>query len=202
LIAGLASGLLATGVLLVSDFRRWFVAGGTYFFTIVTYRRRSLLTDESCRRWLRKSILEVHRMYPFKIIATVLLPDHWHLLLQLPLGDDRYSKRIQRIKSGFTRRALAGGVREASVTQSQARRGERGIWQPRFWEHTVADENDLALCADYIHWNPRKHGLVSRVCDWPWSSFHRFVSAGHYELDWGGTAPRCVASRDTWGEPQ
>jgi len=67
--------------------------------------------------------------------------------------------------------------------------GERGIWQRRFWEHTCRDEDDLKRCVDYAHWNPRKHGLVKRVADWPWSSFHRFVQAGEYDAEWGGGEP-------------
>ena len=93
------------------------------------------------------------------------------------------------------------GLPEASVTEAQRERGERGIWQPRFWEHTVRDEDDLERCADYIHWNPRKHGLVGRVADWPWSSFHRFVQLGQYEIDWGGVAPPGLREKDNWGEP-
>ncbi len=90
---------------------------------------------------------------------------------------------------------------EAQVTRAQTAKGERGIWQPRFWEHTIEDETDLEGCSDYIHWNPRKHGLVSRVCDWPWSSFHRFVTAGTYDRDWGGEEPRTFNVKNDWGEP-
>jgi len=69
---------------------------------------------------------------------------------------------------------------------SRAKRGERGIWQRRFWEHCIRDEEDYARHVDYIHWNPVKHGYVQRVADWPHSSFHRFVEKGIYPLDWGG----------------
>ncbi len=120
--------------------------------------------------------------------------------MQLPSGDDRYSLRMKQIKAEFSEQWLEAGLSEAKVTQSQRERGERGIWQPRFWEHMVRDEDDLERCADYIHWNPRKHGLVERVADWPWSSFHRFVRLGQYDINWGGVAPKCVDEGDC-GEP-
>lgn len=184
----------------MSDYRRWFVRGGTFFFTVVTYGRRRILTSDDGRSLLRKAITSVRERHPFTLIANVLLPDHWHLIMQLPAGDDRYSLRMKQIKTEFGDAWLAAGLPEARVTQSQRKRGERGIWQPRFWEHTVRDEHDLERCADYIHWNPRKHGLVERVADWPWSSFHSFVQLGHYDINWGGVAPKGVEEGD-WGEP-
>ena len=183
----------------MSDYRRWFVAGGTYFFTIVTYDRRPILTSDPGRKTLRKAILSVQEKFPFSLVANVLLPDHWHLVMTLPSEDSRYSLRIKKIKESFTTDWLAAGQPEATVTPSQKARGERGIWQPRFHEHTIRDETDLEHHVDYIHWNPLKHKLVTRVVDWPWSSFHRFVRLGHYDSDWGGTPP-FRAEDDIWGE--
>ena len=184
----------------VSDYRRWYVPGGTFFLTVVAYDRRPMLTTDAGRSFLRQAIEAVRRRHPFTLVATVLLPDHGHLVIQLPSGDHRYSLRMKQIKAEFSDHWLAAGHPEAEVTDSQCERGERGIWQPRFWEHTVRDEDDLERCADYIHWNPRKHGLVERVVDWPWSSFHRFVHLRHYDIRWGGVAPKCVEKGD-WGEP-
>lgn len=184
----------------MADYLRWFVPGGTFFMTIVAYDRRPILTTEQGRLFLRNAISSVRERHPFILVATVLLPDHWHLVMQLPTGDARYSLRMKQIKSEFSEQWLDAGLPEAKVTESQRERGERGIWQPRFWEHTVRDEDDLERCADYIHWNPRKHGLVERVADWPWSSFHRFVRLGQYDINWGGVAPKCVEDGD-WGEP-
>ncbi len=184
----------------MSDYRRWFVQGGTFFFTVVAYGRRPILTSDQGRKFLRKAIESVQGRHAFSLIATVLVPDHWHLVMQLPPGDKRYSLRLKQIKAEFSDQWLAAGLPEANVTPSQKKRGERGIWQPRFWEHAVRDEDDLERCADYIHWNPRKHGLVKRVRDWRWSSFHRFVRQGQYDIDWGGTAPD-VGESDDWGEP-
>ena len=143
--------------------------------------------------------MDVRSRHAFTIVATALLPDHWHFVLQLPHGDDRYSLRIKQIKAKFSDQWLAAGLPEANVTDSQRKRGERGIWQPRFWEHMVRDEDDLERCVDYIHWNPRKHELVQRVVDWPWSSFHRFVELGQYDKGWGGIAPENIKKGD-WGE--
>ncbi len=184
----------------MSDYRRWFVAGGTFFFTVVTYARRPILTTEDGRLFLRNAIKSVQGRHPFTVVANVLLPDHWHLVMQLPTNDHQYSLRMKQIKAEFSDQWLAAGLPEAPVTQSQRQRGERGIWQPRFWEHAVRDEADLERCADYVHRNPRKHQLVDRVADWPWSSFHRFVRLGQYEADWGRIAPKCVEEGD-WGEP-
>ena len=173
----------------MSEYRRWFVPGGTYFFTIVTYDRKPILTSDQGRQFLKQSVRVVRQTYPFQLFATVLLPDHWHLIMILPSGDDRYSTRIKRIKQEFTKSWLNAGLPEAFVSQSQLKRGERGVWQPRYWEHTIDSEHDLENHTHYIHWNPRKHGLVRQVRDWPWSSFHRFVEAGDYSIDWGGEEP-------------
>jgi len=186
----------------MADFRRWYVSGGMFFFTVVTCRRRRFLTTKEGKHLLRSAIDLVRVDRPFELFANVLLPDHWHLIMQLPQGDTDYSTRIRRIKEQFTKSWLEAGLPEAEITPALAKKGYRGIWQPRFWEHAVADENDLERCTDYIHWNPRKHGLVRRVRDWPCSSFHRFVKAGDYDPDWGGTEPRSNSTSNDWGEPK
>ena len=93
------------------------------------------------------------------------------------------------VKSEFTQSWLANGGAEGRISESRWKKGERAIWHRRFFEHTVRDEDDLERCVDYIHWNPKKHKLVHRVHDWEWSSFHRYVETGHYDLEWGGTDP-------------
>lgn len=121
--------------------------------------------------------------------------------MQLPAGDTDYATRMKRIKEEFTKAWLDAGLPEAKVTAAQAKKGQRGIWQPRYWEHAIRDEVDLERCTDYTHWNPRKHRVAARVCDWPWSSFHRFVKAGDYDVSWGGTEPDNIKGDDDWGEP-
>ena len=186
----------------MSDYRRNLLPGGTFFLTVVTYDRRPILTEGLGRTKLSNAIKKIREKRPFELVATVLLPDHWHLLMSLPSDDDKYSLRMKQIKEEFTREWLGGGGIEAEVTASQRLRGDRGVWQPRFWEHTVKDEDDLEACVDYIHWNPVKHGLVENVCDWPWSSFHRFVRGGQYDINWGQTAPKTIRKKiaEDWGE--
>jgi putative transposase len=185
----------------MSDYRRWYIPGGMYFFTIVTYNRRPILTTEDGRTFLRESIDKIREKRPFELFASVLLPDHWHLIMQLPHGDQQFSTRIKRIKEEFTRRWLKAGLPEAEVTAYQRSKGERGIWQQRFWEHSIDDMDDLERHVDYIHWNPCKHRLVQRVQDWSWSSFHRFVEAGDYPVDWGRIEPSSIRGDFEWGEP-
>lgn len=127
----------------MSDFRRWFVAGGTYFFTLVTYRRHPLFREQMAQDILGNCFRSVRHELPFSIIAIVLLPDHLHVVLSLPAGDDDYSTRLKRIKRDFTVQWLESGGTELPVTDSEKRRGQRGVWQSRFWEHVIRDETDL-----------------------------------------------------------
>jgi putative transposase len=173
----------------MSDYRRNHVPGGTYFFTVVTYQRRNFLTDDLARACLHEAIHEIQEKWPFDIVAIVLLPNHFHTVWTLPRSDTSYSRRLRRIKEQFTRKYLGAGGTELRQNKSRMAHGQRGIWQKRFWEHTVRDESDLKNCVDYIHWNPVKHKLVQRVKDWPWSSFHRFVKQGEYDSTWGRTDP-------------
>ena len=138
--------------------------------------------------------------WPFELTAMVLLPDHLHAVWTLPTGDDRYSLRWKLVKEKFTRHYLEGGGREIAVSASRLHQGERGIWQRRFWEHTVRDEEDLKRSIDYIHWNPKKHGHVNNVRDWPWSSFHRFVTLREYTVEWGAQDPTPGYDEPEWGE--
>lgn len=184
----------------MSRYRRWYVPGGTYFFTAVTYSRRCFLTDDLARPLLRQAIDTIREKYPFEIVAWVLLPNHMHTVWTLPRGDCDYSVRWARIKEEFTEQWLAAGGWEGARNRSRRRRGERAVWQRRFWEHTVRDEEDLERCVDYVHWNPVKHGHVPRVADWPWSTFHRYVAAGHYGSDWGRIDPCPGYDAPEWGE--
>jgi putative transposase len=184
----------------MADYRRWYVPGGTYFFTVVTHRRRPILSDELSRRCLRESIRQIRDKFPFTITAIVLLPNHLHTVWTLPHGDAKYSLRWGRIKEAFTRDYLAQGGIEAPQSTSRTQHDYRGIWQKRFWEHTCRDEDDLKRCVDYAHWNPVKHGLVDHVREWPWSSFHRFVRLGEYPIDWGTADPTPDWNDPEWGE--
>lgn len=167
------------------DFRRYFVPGGTYFFTVVTAQRAPLFRDEPARTLLGEKLREQQAEAPFEMVAIVLLPDHLHTIWTLPGGDADYSARWQAIKARFTSEWLARGESEQRVADGYRKQRRRGVWQPRFIEHTIRDEDDLHNHADYIHYNPVKHGYVRSPRDWPWSSFHRYVKNGDYPAEWG-----------------
>ena len=169
----------------MSRYRRANTPGATYFFTVVTYRRRWFLTEEQPRRWLREAIATTRRDHPFGIDAWVLMPDHLHCIWTLPAGDGDFSTRWALIKSRFTRFAKPHLHRPEWVTASKRRHREGTVWQRRFWEHQIRDERDFTAHVDYIHFNPVKHGLVEQVSDWPYSTFHRYVERGIYGREWG-----------------
>jgi putative transposase len=180
----------------MSVYRRYFVAGGTYFFTVVTERRAPVFADDGARRLLGSVIRRCLARYPLEVVAIVLLPDHRHTIWTLPPGDSAYSERWRWIKREFTREWLANGGPEQTRRSTRLRERRRGIWQRRFWEHTIRDQDDLEVHFDYIHYNPVRHGLVARPRYWPWSSFHRWVRAGHYDVGWGAGAGKIILPGD------
>jgi putative transposase len=165
-------------------YRRADQPGGTFFFTIVTHHRRRILCDDHARAALHDALETARQRRPFELEAIVLLPDHFHPLITLPHDDADFSVRIASVKSNFTSRWLASGGREGAQSASRARRGYRGVWQKRFWEHQVRDKDDFANHLDYIHYNPVKHGLVTCPHLWPWSTFHKWVARGVHPPDW------------------
>ncbi len=169
------------------DYRRYFVPGGTYFFTLVTASRFPIFRSAQARGILGTIMREQREEAPFETIAIVLLPDHMHALWTLPPGDDDYPNRWKAIKAKFTAAWLKAGGEEQPTGDGYRRQRRRGVWQPRFMEHTIPDERDLHDHANYIHYNPVKHGHVRCPKEWPWSSFHRYVEAGDYPEDWGST---------------
>ena len=165
----------------MTAYRRNFIPGGCFFFTVnLADRRLRLLTEHVDA--LRSAFSETHQRHPFTIDAIVVLPDHLHAVWTLPDGDRDFATRWRLIKSAFSRKF----VTDEPISASRAAKRERGIWQRRFWEHTIRNEEDLARHIDYVHINPVKHGLVKRVRDWPYSSFHRMVKSGIYPEDWAG----------------
>lgn len=165
----------------MTSYRRNFIIGGSFFFTVnLADRRLSLLTTHI--DLLRAAIRETRKRHPFAIDAIVVLPDHLHTVWTMPEGDSNFAMRWRLIKSTFSRNLEAG----ERISASRAAKGERGIWQRRYWEHTIRDEADFSRHVDYVHINPVKHGFAKRVCDWAPSSFHRFVELGLYPIDWAG----------------
>ena len=163
------------------NYRRYFVPGGTYFFTVnLLERQRTLLVDEIAH--LRAAVRRVRALYPFHIDACVVLPDHLHCVWTLPTGDADFATRWRLIKLLFVKQLPATERRSAN----RRNRAERGIWQRRYWEHCIRDDADYRHHVDYVHLNPVKHGHVGRVVDWPHSSFHHYVKHGIYPLNWAG----------------
>jgi putative transposase len=178
------------------DYRRWYVPGGTYFFTLVSYRRHPLFERRTARGIFGEVLREIRAEMPFEILAIVLLWDHLHAIWTLPRDDDDYSTRWKKLKGKFTHRWLKAGGSELPRSASREARGERGIWQRRFWEHTPLEEDDLEAHLDYIHFNPVKHGYVQRPWDWPFSSFRRYVGLGQYGEKWGTVEPPHLCALD------
>ena len=161
-------------------YRRNFVPGGMFFFTLTLLdRQSSALVDHVTL--LRDAFRKTRSERPFAIDAIVILPDHLHVIMTLPSGDSDFSGRWRRIKGRFTRSTVAAGM-----PISRDDRGEYALWQKRFWEHTIRDDSDFERCADYIHFNPVKHRLVTSPTLWPFSSLHRYARAGVLPGDWGG----------------
>ena len=167
------------------NWRRAYVPGGTFFFTVVTDGRQPLFGNAAARLALGEVMRQCRRAWSFELNAVVLLPDHLHAIWTLPRGDTNYSGRWAWIRREFTKRWLANGGGEQPVSEGRQRDGRRGVWQPKFWEHTLADEEDFERHFDYIHFNPVKHRYVTHPAAWPWSSFHRWVQAGVYPKTWG-----------------
>jgi putative transposase len=180
----------------MQQYRREWLPGATYFFTVNTHRRQALLTNPTFYQALKSAIRDVKRIYPFDIEAFVLIPDHLHCIWKLPENDADYSRRWRIIKRKVSQHCIAhlyGGT-----TESRTKRREKNLWQRRFWEHRIRDEKDFEMHVNYIHYNPVKHGYVNNAKDWPYSSFHLFVKRGVLPADW---ASFVEPEQGAFGEP-
>jgi putative transposase len=176
----------------VTNYRRNFVPGGTFFFTVNLADRQSRMLTERVAL-LREAFRYARARRPFTLDAVVVLPDHLHAIWTLPSGDADYSTRWRLIKAVFSR-----GIEPVERrSKSRAAKGERGIWQRRYWEHTLRDERDFERHCDYIHFNPVKHGYVRAAHEWPHSSLRRFLKLGIYPADWASGED---ASESDFGE--
>ncbi len=161
----------------MATYKRILVPGGTTFFTVRLQDRQSrLLTDHIDT--LRDCVRLARARWPFAIEAAVVLPDHLHMIWTLPPGDADYSKRWRLIKSAFSRQMAPVAAPASPLTPSQIARGEKGIWQRRFWEHQIRDAADMAAHRAYVLGAPVHAGLAARPTDWRWSSVHRDVQRG------------------------
>ena len=164
----------------MTDYRRCRLPGGTYFFTVAIAERHLDLMVRHIEA-LKTALRDEKEHAPFVTLGFVILPDHLHAVWRLPKGDEDYSNRWRRIKARFSR-ALPQGE---TISASRRSKGERGIWQRRFWEHTIRDQEDFNNHLDYIHYNPVKHGYARRAADWPHSSIHRYIRLGWVDENWG-----------------
>jgi len=165
------------------QYRRSTTKGATFFFTIVTHERRTILCHESNVSLLKEAFQSIMERHPFTVEAFVLLPDHLHCIWTLPENDSNFSMRWRQIKSHFSRQCRE----EFKGRQTTARldKGEQAVWQRRYWEHQIRDDDDFIRHVEYIHYNPVKHGLTKTPKLWPHSTFLRFVKQGLYHEDWG-----------------
>ncbi|MFZ4792435.1 MAG: REP-associated tyrosine transposase [Candidatus Competibacteraceae bacterium] len=163
-------------------YRRAYIPGASYFFTVTLRNRRSQLLVEHVDV-LRAAVHTVKQLSPFTLDAAVILPDHLHMIWTLPEGDSDFSGRWRAIKARFTHALVDQGV-----ALHRNPRGEYDLWQRRFWEHWLRDEVDFGRHVDYIHYNPVKHGHADRPAAWPWSSIHRYIETGILSPDWASTA--------------
>jgi putative transposase len=166
------------------NYRRALEPGGTYFFTLVTDRRQRLFEDTTARQLLHNAIRLIQTEQPFDLKAIVLLPDHVHCIWRLPEEDADFSIRWACIKRHFTKARITSGGQELPISRARREHREREVWQKRFWEHRIRNEEDLIRHVNYIHYNPIKHGLVRCPHAWPYSSFHRWVRDGYYREGW------------------
>ncbi len=167
------------------NYLRAYIPGGTFFFTVKTERNTPIFRKDFAVRILGNVIRETQEQWPFEINAIVLLPDHLHAIWSLPENDANFPKRWAWLKKEFTKRYLQNGGLEQPVSESRVKYRNRGVWQRKFWEHAIKDEDEFQTYFDYIHWNPVKHGYVNSPANWLHSSFHRWAKKGVYEKNWG-----------------
>ena len=149
----------------MTNYRRYYQDGGCYFFTVVINDRSTDLLTANIQI-LRHAFAKIKKSYPFKIDAMVVLPDHIHSVWTLPKNDHDYSTRWRLIKSTFSRAIN----QHDNISVSRKNKNEKGIWQRRFWEHLIRDQEDYNRHIDYVHFNPVKHGYVTDPHQWPYSS--------------------------------
>jgi putative transposase len=166
-------------------YRRVRLEGATYFFTIVTEGRRPIFNDPALVELFEAGLNRVKDRHRFVIDAYVILPDHIHAIWTLPEGDANYSMRWRLVKEAFTKAVVRNSGEKLARSSSRLAKAEQPVWQRRFWEHTIRNEAEFSALADYIHYNPVKHGIVEAVRDWPHSSFAEWAQLGWYEPHWG-----------------
>jgi putative transposase len=164
-------------------YRRAFLPGGSFFFTVVTEKRRPLFLSSAAVEVLRMAFRAVQITRPFAVEAMVVLPDHLHGIWTLPPGDADFATRWRLVKTWFTKHC--DPALRVAPNQARTTKREQAVWQHRYWEHLLRDEADFVRHVEYIHYNPVKHGLVLSPIQWPYSSFRGYAEKGMYPGDWG-----------------
>jgi putative transposase len=159
----------------MSNIRRYYIPDSIVFLTSVTRNRNELFLEKQNRILLFQTIDSVKTDIPFELVAYVILPDHFHFLIQLSNENMNFSKILQYIKGRFTHNYKKDYVINDSVS----------LWQRKFWDHIIRNERDLQNHLDYIHWNPVKHGFINEPSEWEPSSFNNWVEMGLYDSGWG-----------------
>jgi putative transposase len=157
-------------------YRRAYLKGGTYFFTVVTFNRRPILKNQDSIDLLNITLRYTDARMPFEVVAYGIMPDHLHFVWTLPEDSDDYSTRWRLIKTHFSR--VWNKKKSISQVSSRRNKGEQDIWQRRFWEHLIGNEADLLRHVEYIHYNPVKHGCAMTASEWKYSSFMDYVENG------------------------
>ena len=163
------------------NYKRIYEQGYSYFITIVTHKRNPVLTKNISL--LKAAFKQAKTKYAFIIEAVVVLPDHIHMIIT-PQDAREYPKIIRSIKEYFSKRCDPSFYSHLTQSPSREKRGNKPVWQKRYYEHTIRDEKDFKTRLDYIHYNPVKHGFVQRAKDWKYSSFDKFVKKGWYDENW------------------
>ncbi len=161
----------------MSNYIRIFADNHPYFITITTQNRRPILTDNI--KLLRQAFANSKQYFDYSIDSIVILPDHLHMIIY-PSSATDYPKIITSIKTYFSKHL----PQRYKTTHSQNKKRELGIWQRRYYEHTIRDEKELERYRNYIHYNPVKHKLTTSAKKWDFSSFNKFVKNGFYTSDW------------------
>lgn len=154
------------------NYKRLFIQNGLVFITIVTNNRAPILVKHV--KLLESGYQNVRKHYDFELIAYSVQPDHIHCIIKPSCIND-YPKIVKSFKYSITKLFNVGLVNPTY----------KKLWQNRYWEHIIRNEEDLNKHLDYIHYNPVKHGYANAVKDWQYSSFYKFVQNNLYCADWG-----------------
>lgn len=163
------------------NYKRYYLNNHYVFITVVTYNRKPILVKNI--DLLRECFKQAINVYDFEVFGSVIMPEHFHIIIR-PNNIDDFSNIVGSIKKRFSYNLNEKFV-DKNISESRMKRSERGVWQRRFYEHIVRSDEELYKILDYIHFNPVKHGQVKCVKDWEYSSFHKFVKRGNYEINWG-----------------